>query len=594
MTITLPSKRVAIVDVPEVENFSAKFIYNFFTPDEEINDSGATLPEFISKRSAANFDQKFLDSKNFRRFTPRLVRFEWKPNPAGNRPDIFNRISIARNLTKIHNEETFIEKNYTNVFFQDTERDDKLAYFIRRAIDEARTDIEGVTEGRSNSPLDLVKYIYRNTTENIRGDFLADYFVDLTSAGVRFLDEEKAKKITNLAAGKAKTIRTRVQLNNKVLHNLLLTCQQNTINIFDNEIKTILPSAKRIQENAIARSNSDILSADEYDFEIVDVVDYRVINASTFDSIVQVVGYVIDKIEYTENGQIIHDPIIVESPNASSAADIKIKYGSIYGYTIRSIAYVELVAQEEDTNELIAIGFLISSSKSPLIVVNCVEETAPPWIADFNVDWDYIKDAPRLSWTFPVSSQRDIKYFQIFKRETIMQPFTMVKMYDFNDSLTPRPLLETPDPVLIEKLTSPKSFYIDFDFKKNEKAIYAIAAVDAHGLTSNYSMQLEISFDRFKNKINKKLISIGGAPKPYPNFFLQQDAFVDSIRSSGAKKIKIVFNPEYLKILDKENNDLKFIKTNETSKYRLQLLNVDLQAQQTFDIKIEDRRNSRS
>jgi hypothetical protein len=593
MTITLPSKRVAIVDAPEVENFSAKFVYNFFTPDEELNDSGTTPPDFIEKRPAGKFDQEFLNSRNFLGRTPRLVRFEWKCNPAGNRPDIANRVSILENLSKIHNEETFIEQNYTNIFFQDTERKDKLTYFIRRAIEEARLDAEKRTSGRAMSPLDMVKYLYKNTTENVRGDFLAEYFVRLTRNGIRYLDASNEDKITQTVLKRAKGIKTRAQLNNKLLHSLLLTAQQNPINIFDNEAKVLLPEAKRIQENAVAKSSSDVLSADEYDFEIVDIVDYRVIDPNTFDSTVQVVGYIIDKVEYTDSGVVAREPIIVESPNASSTADLKVRYGATYGYSARTIVYVEVAAQDEDTNELIAIGFLISSKKSPSIVVQCIEEVAPPWVADFNVEWDYMKDVPRVSWSFPVNPQRDIKYFQVFKRNSISEPFTLVKMYDFNDSLTPRPLMETPDPVLVEKLTGPKAFYLDFDFKKDQKAIYAVATVDAHGYTSNYSMQLEIGFDRFKNKITKKLISVGGAPKPYPNFFLQQDAFVDSIRTSGAKKIKVVFNPEYLKVFDRDRNDLRFLKTDGNSKYRLQLLNVDLQAQQNFDILLQDRRRRR-
>lgn len=268
MTITLPSKRVAVVDAPEVEGFSAKFVYNFFVPDEELNDSGTTPPDFIEKRPAGKFDQAFLDSRNFNRFTPRYVRFEWKANPAGNRPDIANRVSVLSNLSKIHNEETFIEKNYTNISFQDSERKDKLTYFIRRAIEEARLDAERKTSGRPESPLDLVKYLYRNTTENVRGDFLTEYFIRPTRNGARYLDEDATDKITQTTLDKVKNVRTRTQLNNKVLATLLRTTEQNPINIFENETRAILPEAQRIQENAIAKNASDILSADEYDLEV--------------------------------------------------------------------------------------------------------------------------------------------------------------------------------------------------------------------------------------------------------------------------------------------------------------------------------------
>lgn len=595
MTITLPSKRVAVVDAPEAENFSAKFVYNFFTADEELNDSGTTPPDFIEKRPAGEFEQSFLDSRNFNRFTPRYVRFEWKANPAGNRPELGRTISVGTNLAKIHSEETFIDSNYTNVFFQDEQRKDKLAFFIRRAIEEARQDQLGLAPGErapsaEESPLDLVRYLYRNTTDQVRGDFLADYFIELRKNGFRFLDSKNTEAIATTATARAKGVRTRTQLNNKVLASFLKTAKQNPINIYDNETARLLPQAEQIQQRAIAQSSSDTLSANDYDFEIVDVIDYRMVDPAAFDSTVQVVGYVIEKTEYTPNGPVKREPIVVESTHASSTADLKVKYGATYGYTIKTIVYVEVAAHDQDTNQVIAVSFLVSSRRSEEVVVNCIEEVPPPTVADFNIEWDFLKDAPKISWSFPVNPQRDIKYFQVFRRDSINQPFELLSMYDFNDSLTPHRLNETVDPILMHKMQSPRGFYMDYEFKKESKAIYAVATVDAHGFTSNYSMQLEISFDRFKNKLNKKLISVGGAPKPYPNFFLQQDAFVDSIRSSGAKAAKVIFNPEFLRITNNDNADLGFLKMQNGQGYKLQMINVDLQAQQTFDVVLEDRR----
>lgn len=591
MTISLPSKRVAIVDAPEVENFSAKFIYKFFTIDEELNDSGTTPPDFIEKRAAERFDTNFLDSRNFNRFTPRYVRFEWRPNPAGNRPDMARTISIASNISKIHSEETFITDNFTNVFFQDQGQDDRISYFIRRAIEEAKDDLDGDSETYDGSPLDLSKYLHRNTTSAVTGDFLAKHFTGLRRSGVKFLDDSAQSQITQTVLQRVKNVRTRTQLNNKLLATMLKTTKENVVNIFDTEMAALLPQAENIQQRAIAQEAASTLSADEYDFEIVDIVDYRTIDPGSFDSTVQVVGYIIDKTEYTDNGPISRAPIIVESPRAGSTADLKIKYGAKYGYTVRSIVLVEVSAQDEDTNNVIAVTFLVASKNSPEIVVDCSEAVPPPSVADLSIDWDFDKDKPRLLWAFPNNPQRDIKYFQIFKRTSIEEPFTLLKMYDFNDSQTPANSNEDVDPILIEKMSSPKNYYIDYDFNREESAIYAICTVDAHGFSSNFSIQFEVRFDRFGNKLVKKLVSLAGAPKPYPNFYLQRDAFVDTIRSSGAKLLRVVFNPEYTKLVDKDKNDLRLIRTDPGSKYTLQLLNVDLQQQSTVSIQIDDRRS---
>jgi len=588
MTLSLPSKRVAVVDAPEIANFSAKFVYNFFTPDEKLNDSGTTPPDFIEKRSLANFDNAFLDSKNFNRFVPRYVRFEWKPVPLGNRPELSGQVSIAKNISKIHNEQTFITDDFTNIFFQDTNTGDKIAYFIRRAIDEAREDLS--KSRRAKSPLDIVKFLNQNTTPIIKGNFLADSFIRLKNKGIRFLNEKNEDAITQTILERVKDVRTRTQLNNKFINTLLKTTSQNPINIFDDETRKLLPETQRIQQKAISQEASSILSGKDYDFEVLDILDYKTIDPNAFDSTVQVVGYIIDKVEYTQNGPIQRQAVIVESQNASSTADLKVRYGSKYGYSMRSVVFVEIAVEDDDSNSVIAVSFLVCSRSSPEIVIDTREFVAPPPAADFNIEWDYQKNAPRLSWSFPVNSQRDIKYFQVFRRSSIKEPFQLIKMFDFNDSLSPADLPEIVDEILVEKATSPKAYYFDFEFTKESKAIYTICTMDAHGFSSNYSIQFEISFNKFKNKLVKKLVSLSGAPKPYPNFFLQRDTFVDSIRTSGAKSARIIFNPEYLNVVDRKGNDLRLLKTEQKSVYRLQMINVDLQQQQVLNIKLLDKR----
>ena len=85
---------------------------------------------------------------------------------------------------------------------------------------------------------------------------------------------------------------------------------------------------------------------------------------------------------------------------------------------------------------------------------------------------------------------------------------------------------------------------------------------------------------------------MAGAPKAYPNAYLMRDTFVDTIRDSGHKKVKIIFSPEYLQVLDSKGNDLKLIKSDNDAKYILQLINIDLQEQQVIDLSLADRRTT--
>ena len=273
--------------------------------------------------------------------------------------------------------------------------------------------------------------------------------------------------------------------------------------------------------------------------------------------------------------------------------DGKIRYGSSYFYKIRAAFLVEARSTEESTSQNLLVSFLVGSKLTAEVEVQTVEMVPPPPPADFNLAWDFGERALRCTWNLPPNSQQDIKYIQLFRRRSISDPFQLIKMWDFNDTNTIVPLAEYPLPELVVKTPSFVGVFLDREFGKESNYIYAVAAVDAHGLTSNYSMQLQVSFDKFANKLVKKLISISGAPKQYPNAYLNADTFVDTMKDSGHTTMRVVFNPEYLKLVKGDGTDLGLLKTDrQNGLYRIQLINIDLQSQQTVDVTIEDSRKT--
>lgn len=600
MAESLPSKRFANVDVPEVTNFTANFDYNFFVPDERENESGLDSPRFIQKRPADTFDNFFIDSINFQRFVPRFVRFGWKPtvderrSAFRNNPEL-DAVSIEENFEKIHNEQTFTTDDFTNMYFQDSDSDRKIEFFIKRILEEIR---QSQDPEEDESPLDIIKFLLTKlrrtkTGSSIDAKFLTEVFLNFAREGYRFLDRDGQEMIVDTVIEEISKVRVRTQMNNKTIEKILRTTAENSLNIFNDESSQFLQQAKQIQEEAIGSKNASLIDGRDYDFEVLEFIDFRKVDPNTFDSTVQVIGYVVDKFELNEKGELIpKDPIIIENPRANSAVDLKVRYGTRYVYSIRSIAYVELQVEDSDTNSVVALSFLVSSKPTEQITVLTEEFIPPPPPADFNVDWCVTNQAARLMWNFPVNTQRDIKHFQVFRRSSLDEPFQLIKMFSFDDSTIRTPLNETPDPELVEELSSPQSYLIDREFTKDTSFIYTVACLDAHGFSSNYSTQFQVSFNRFTNKLEKRLVSLPGAPKPYPNAFLEEDTFVDTIRTSGASKLKIVFNPEYLKVTDSQNNDLRLLKTDNGSEYRLQLINIDVQDQQVVKIKLQDKRTT--
>jgi hypothetical protein len=58
MSVSLPSKEVIIIDVPEIRNFHAKFQYNFHVPEEGIDKYDNSAYRFVVKKPTDQFDAK--------------------------------------------------------------------------------------------------------------------------------------------------------------------------------------------------------------------------------------------------------------------------------------------------------------------------------------------------------------------------------------------------------------------------------------------------------------------------------------------------------------------------------------------------------
>ena len=156
------------------------------------------------------------------------------------------------------------------------------------------------------------------------------------------------------------------------------------------------------------------------------------------------------------------------------------------------------------------------------------------------------------------------------------------------------------------RLAAPRVNFLDTTFKPGEEPIYAIASVDAHGMSSNYGAQIKVKYIKHLNKIITTLVSVPNAPKPYPNLLLNVDAFQDAIKVSGYNRMKVFFTPEYYKVyknvsrrrnlgrmrgkIFKREMSTDFLRVNPNQDtYQIHLLNIDLQKDEIVKIKIADK-----
>lgn len=613
MTVSQPSTEIYSVNIPSVTEFSARFQYNYFTPDESV--TGVTNVKLSSTKGLNSVDDNFVQYVTTR--VPRFVVFDFLPlklSSIGRMIDDLNVRTtnntklptnlIANNIDKIITEDEFSSYNFVSIQFHDNDLDKKVKSVVSGSM---------LKESTSLSSRVNVLNALRDNNSNISQNFLSKGLSTSNNDNSLFPSETKKtsfdtkyRQIKNLVTvterdkvllknkyyTRLSTVKFNAQINSKLLHDLVNRTNLDPTSLNASDTISLFQTTKQITSATKKRFGN----ADESDYKITPpYIDLKIRTTSNISehSDAIIVGYIIDKFETLPNQKIIqHTPIVIDNPNASMGVDFDIKYGANYSYTIRSIARITVPAIEESTGTTATMQMLVSSPPSSQIYVSTVENLPPPPPAELNFNWDYENDKLLIWWSMPVNPQRDIKRFQVFRRLKIEEPFELIKQYDFDDSEIPYDLLEKAERSLIEQTQSPMTSYIDDDFTKFSKYIYAIASLDAHGLTSNYSAQFEVSFDVFKNKIVKNLISHKGAPKPYPNLYLNQDTFVDTIKTEGYKRAKLYFNPECYRLIDDDDNALEVVSMlQQGTDYKCSFINLDNAKSQIVTVKIDDKRS---
>lgn len=623
MPTSLPSREIYVIDIPDVKAIDAQFVYNYFVPGEATDELAGTTSRYVNVRDDLKNSS---DTMRLATRVPRWIELRFRPakifDPMSNitkgtpvkslkkKPTTNNRKLIADNMSKIMSEEEFASYYFTSMDFRDSRLFDKLHEFV------AGTMVYSSLMGAGYSPNTGGVNIASSHTVNgmFHGALAAlpmsadSNFVSLVTDNpelrgvslVRPQDQQKARsqKLTTDISSVVPT----AQINVKYAGSMIERAIVDPLCHFDNELLQTYEDAKKTQDVARQQLKSSIISASEYKTYASPISKNvnKNITTSSKQSILPL-GYLIDKIETRADGSIVtHDPIIIDNPDVGFTVDFNVKYYSIYTYVIRTLALVTMPAVMEDLNDIASAQFIIAS-RPTISTVDCRENVPPPPVADLNFVWDYDKENLIVQWSFPPNPQRDVKKFQIYRRENVDQPFQLLKMYDFDDSYVKAESREYVDQKLIEYMVDvPRTFYVDADFNKSSKYIYSVTCVDAHGISSGYSAQFELSFDVFKNRLVKKLISHQGAPRTYPNLYLQVDAFVDTICDGPAhdksknpsgphSRLTVYFTPECYNVVRGGIKKPVVITNKDGGKYKLLMINIDNQQQQIVDMYIDNK-----
>lgn len=609
------SSPIFSVKVPSVKSISGNFSYNFYVADESINES-FTIPEVYKTKTIEKNDIN-LSTYNLR--VPRYITIEWE-KPKFNITSIKqDHPAIADNLDKIITEDNFSSSKFMSYIFSNFESinaayydingneivanqnagisqatiTDNFIFDILSKYSESEDDSEEQKENKQKNLLTLIKSIEKISDQP--ESLLGYYF-----------SSEKNKSIANLNGFSqlkliSKDANIYSQLNLLVIPDIfyLLSIPKKLIDEFNSY-------------HSSAKSNSNYFNFFNTSIQPIKVGQQS--NISNLDSSfsTEMIGYLIERYEINESTYDVvkSKTIVIENFDQTSFKDLNVKYNSTYYYVIRAIAKVGTKVWIDSTNNFHDCFVYLASKPSFSENIVCDETVPPPPPEEIKFVWDYKTYKLNVSWEMPFNPQRDITQFQVFRRSSIYEPFELINQHCFDFSAIKIKSNEIIDgnkqdmskanKKFVEYQKFPTlsflddDFMIDVDMLNSSRYIYTIASIDAHGYVSNYGPQFEVSFDFFENRLKKKLISRAGAPRQYPNLYLQKDLFKDTIKVSGknSKKLKLYFMPEYFKLHYNNESEIKtFFTDKDNAYYKVQFVNLENQKSDSLKIVINDPNN---
>ncbi len=613
LTKSILSKTVFSYDIPEVENFELEFVYNYFTKDERSTDAlnlnKRTINLDVEKTSEALYQAT-------NEMLPRYVKFNFKP-PRDSNTTIASRVEefLTENLDKIVKEGGASNKFFTGIELKDTGEEKaiynnlKLTGFITRLSE--REDSSQSTAKKIANLLDDP-----NGLTGSGKKLILESLNQLKDDQLTFAPSDVRPEVANFSNNPVGRQTFSVKFNNLFIDDIIKRANRMPTGVFQDEIFSFSRLSKDYQNNILSKIGNDPTKIYEDEF-INNVTAFEILagddsgNSQAVrnmirnkDYEIKLLGYLIEKTEIFPNESVrVYPPFVVNDPQKLFVKDDNVRYGGNYAYTIRTICQVttpvvKISLDDPILDEIVLARFLMTSEGTTNSVL-CTEKVPPPVPTAIRPRFDFKLKQPIINWQFPVNPQRDIKRFQIFKRHNISEPFTLVAEYDFDDSISRASVNEKALDKNLIRMQFPKTSFIDKKFSIASTPIYAVASVDAHGMTSNLSTQIQIRYDKIKNKLISKLISREGAPKQYPNIYLEDDTFKDVISVSNYKRMHLFFDPEYYRVLKNDTSgnqdgiiiekDLKLIAANpDDSTYSIQILNLDMQKDGIINIKVKD------
>ena len=184
----------------------------------------------------------------------------------------------------------------------------------------------------------------------------------------------------------------------------------------------------------------------------------------------------------------------------------------------------------------------MGSDESASIEIDCKELKIPS--PPKNLKFEYALDSNiKINWDRPESyvndesqvwDTDDIKGYQIFIRNSLIEPYRLHRYFTFNNTYPRSAVMHASELISGEYIISsefdfPDSIDINeipnfYEYKEytvnirpNTDYYFTMCSIDAHGNSSNYSSQYKVRRDNVTGEVDIQSMCPEGAPKQYPN-----------------------------------------------------------------------------
>jgi len=556
--ISYPSKNIFTIKIPEPPPVKGYYRYNYYMRDEMVNDKASTIPA------------AYIERYGF----PRSIRIQVN-NPIAYLDGGGSYLASAF-LNHPDTENYLFNPSFASPQAQNEGYTDTVEPMINKITSVTKAQSTGYVTLTPNEP-DSQKLINSNlagSKVNALTALLA-YASNTTSKNKKFIREvaNTSNKINNNhvylnpstgtpdveAYDNSPNDNLRFIISRDFTGDVIKASSRNSFSAKSAYYHKEYVYAKNIQSTSRLLNPCPKISEEEY------MINFDTLNDSdTLGDIladagpgpgIGIIGYVIfkDKLvkENGEDKRVPRETYFLIGHNKQVLEDYNITHNTRYEYSVHTLAIMRIATgQNETPGSGVNYGnSLIVSAGGKKLIVKTTESVPPP--APESIKFSWTGSGLRMDWSLPLQINsaggpiNDIKGFQIFYRKGIKDNFRLLKMLDFNKTISKMPRREQIPPQLISRSNNAitKAF---FNILKDKDYIFSMCSIDAHGNSSTYSTQYRVRYISNQNRIRVNLFSYPGAPKAYPNYMISSRFFNDSLSISGFKRCNIYYQADSL------------------------------------------------